>query len=308
MSIDFWINVGVLAGIYGIFTLGLQLNAGFTGLLNFGQAGFMAVGAYGVGIFVVDWGLPLWLAFLVAVALAVAAGMFVGISALRLRSDHFAIATIAFAEIVRYTLQNAEFSGGNQGVIGFDDDWRTVSGWMLSKLAAIGMDGYTQLPLLLAVWASFLVLLAAMEALQRTPWGRVLRGIREDEDATAALGKNTFSYKLQSLGIAAALAAVAGFFVALNVTYLYPTVFDPTFTFFGYAILVLGGLGSYAGVALGSIIFWVLLEGTRLMDTSLSAGQQASLRFVIVGVFLILLSRLRPQGILGNRNEMRARP
>ncbi|MCV3206107.1 branched-chain amino acid ABC transporter permease [Mesorhizobium sp. YC-39] len=308
MSVDFWINVGVLAGIYGIFTLGLQLNAGFTGLLNFGQAGFMAIGAYSVGIFVVSWGLPLWLAFLLAVALAVAAGMLVGISALRLRSHHFAIATIGFAEIVRYTLQNAEFSGGNQGLIGFDDDWRSVNEWALSKLASVELDAYTQLPLLLAIWATFLVLLVTMELLQRTPWARVLRGIREDEDATAALGKNTFSYKLQSLGIAAALAAIAGFFVSLNITYLYPTVFDPTFTFFGYAILVLGGLGSYTGVALGSIIFWVLLEGTRLMETSLSAGQQSSLRFVIVGLSLILLSRLRPQGILGNRNELRAEP
>lgn len=308
MSVDFWINVGVLAGIYGIFTLGLQLNAGFTGLLNFGQAGFMAIGAYSVGIFVVSWGLPLWLAFLLAVALAVAAGMLVGISALRLRSHHFAIATIAFAEIVRYTLQNAEFSGGNQGLIGFDDDWRSVNEWAISKLASVELDAYTKLPLLLAIWATFLVLLVTMELLQRTPWARVLRGIREDEDATAALGKNTFSYKLQSLGIAAALAAIAGFFVSLNITYLYPTVFDPTFTFFGYAILVLGGLGSYTGVALGSIIFWVLLEGTRLMETSLSAGQQSSLRFVIVGLSLILLSRLRPQGILGNRNELRAEP
>lgn len=307
MSVDFWINVGVLAGIYGIFALGLQLNAGFTGLLNFGQAGFMAIGAYGIGILVVDGGLPLWLAFLLAVALAVIAGIFVGITTLRLRSDHFAIATIAFAEIVRFTLQNAEFAGGNQGVIGFDHDWRMFSGWAISRLAAVGVGAYSQFPLLLAVWTAFLVLLAAMKALQRTPWTRVLRGIREDEDATAALGKNTFSYKLQSLGIAAALAAIAGFFVALNVSYLYPTIFDPTFTFFGYAILMLGGLGSYAGVALGSIVFWTLLEGTRLIGTSLSGGQQASLRFIIVGLFLILISRLRPQGILGNRNEMRMR-
>jgi len=307
MSIDFWINVGVLAGIYGIFTLGLQLNAGFTGLLNFGQAGFMAIGAYAVGLLVVDWNWSLWLALPAGILLAVAAGLLVGISSLRLRSDHFAIATIAFGEIVRYVLQNAAFSGGNQGVLGYDDAWRAFADWLLGRLAPLGLGEYTQLPLFLAVWLTFLVLLAALARLQRTPWGRVLRGIREDEDATAALGKDVFAYKLQSLGLAAALAAVAGFFVALNVTYLYPSVFDPTFTFFGYAMLVLGGFASYAGVALGGILFWVLIEGTRLLDTALSAGQQASLRFVIVGVFLILLSRLRPQGLLGNRNEMRIR-
>ncbi len=307
MSIDFWINVGVLAGIYGIFTLGLQLNVGFTGLHNFGQAGFMAIGAYANGLLVVDWGWSLWAALFAGIVLAVAAGLFVGISSLRLRADHFAMATIAFGEIVRYTLQNAEFSGGNQGVLGFDAEWRTLADWMLSRLAFGGLDKYTQLPLFIVVWLTFLVLLLAMIALQHTPWGRVLRGIREDEDATAALGKDIFSYKLQSLAIAAALAAVAGFFVALNVTYLYPSVFDPTFTFFGYAILVLGGFANYPGVAIGSVIFWALLEGTRLIDTSLSAGQQAALRFVIVGLFLILLSRWRPQGLLGNREEMRIR-
>ncbi|MGE0008252.1 MAG: branched-chain amino acid ABC transporter permease [Parvibaculaceae bacterium] len=307
MSLEFWINVAVLAGIYGIFSLGLQLNAGFTGLLNFGQAGFMAIGAYAAGLLVVDLGWSLWPALLAGVVLAVVAGIVVGISSLRLRSDHFAIATIAFAEIVRYTLQNAEFSGGNQGVLGYDGEWRAASEWLLSKLAVFGLGDLTQLPLLIAVWAAFIALLLVMRLLQRTPWGRVLRAIREDEDATAALGKNVLSYKLQSLAVAAALAAVAGFFVALNVTYLFPTVFDPTFTFFGYAIVVLGGFASYGGVAVGSILFWILLEGTRLLDVSLSAGQQASLRFIIVGVALLALSRMRPQGLLGNRSEMQVK-
>ena len=301
MSLDFWINAAVLAGIYGIFTLGLQLNAGTTGLLNFGLTGFMAIGAYGVGILVVDFGLSLLLALLISLALATAAGVLLGLSTLRLRADHFAIATVAVAEIIRYTLQNAEFAGGNQGIIGFDAEWRAASGWLLETLTPLGLHSYMQLPLLLGVWTTFLLLIACMEALRRTPWARVLRAMRDDEDATAALGKDVSSYRAQSLGIAAAFAALAGFFVALNVTYLYPTIFDPTVTFFGYAILLLGGLGSYAGVALGSILFWVLLEGTRLLDTSLSAGQQASTRFIIVGLLLILVSRLRPQGLLGER-------
>lgn len=307
MSVDFWLNVGVLAGIYGIFTLGLQLNAGFTGLLNFGQAGFMAIGAYGVGILVAEWGLALWLALPLAMGLAAGAGILVGLSTFRLRADHFAIATIAVSEIIRNVSQNAEFTGGNQGVIGFDHDWRVVSGWALSKLALVGLGAHTQLPLLLAIWTIFLGLLAMMGALQRTPWGRVLCGIRDDEDAAAALGKNTLSYKVQSIAISAALAAIAGFFVALNVGYLYPSIFDMTFTFIGYAILLLGGLGSYTGVALGSIVFWGLLEGARLMETSLPAGQQASLRYIFVGLVLILLSRSFPQGLLGSVREMKAR-
>lgn len=307
MSLDFWINVAVLAGIYGIFALGLQLNMGFTGLMNFGQAGFMAIGAYTVGLLVVNFGWSLWVALPAGIVLAIVAALLVGTSSLRLRADHFAIATIAFGEIVRYVLQNAQFSGGNQGVLGFDEEWRTFANWFLNSLSGSGLEHYTQLPLLSIVWVSFLILLIALSMLQQTPWGRVLRGIREDEDATAALGKNIFTYKLQSLAISAALAAIAGFFVAINVTFLYPSVFDPTFTFFGYAIIVLGGFARYSGVAIGSILFWALIEGTRLIDSTLSAGQQASLRFILVGLFLLLLNRWFPQGFLGNRAEMRVR-
>lgn len=307
MSFDFWIGVGVIAGIYGIFTLGLQLNAGFTGILNFGQAGFMAIGAYTVGMLVTSQGWSLWAALPAGVLLAVVAGILVGLPSLRLRSDYFAIATIAFAEIVRYTLQNAQFAGGNQGLLGFDDEWRALVAWMLARLAPYRLGDRTQLPLLLVVWCVFLALLTGLATLQKTPWGRVLKAIREDEDAASSLGKNVLLYKLQSLGIAAALAAIAGFFLALNVTYLYPSVFDPTFTFLGYAALVLGGLASYWGVALGSVLFWTLIEGTRFIELGLNGGQQASLRFIIVGLFLIVLSRLRPQGLLGNRAEMVAR-
>lgn len=304
MSIDFWIGVGTLAGIYGIFTLGLQLNAGFTGILNFGQAGFMAVGAYAFAIAVADWAWPWWSAALFGVALAAAAGVAVGAVSLRLRSDYFAIATIAFAEIARYTLQNAEFAGGNQGVLGFDDAWRGFASWVLELLTPLGLGERTQLPLLIIVWIAFAILVVLLRFLEKSPWGRVLKAIREDEDAAAALGKDVLTYRLQSLAIAAALAAVAGILVALNVTYLYPSIFDPTFTFLGYAILVLGGFASYLGVAAGALVLWAIMEGTRFIDFGLSGGQQAALRFAIVGLFLILLSALRPQGLLGSRAEM----
>lgn len=307
LHLDFWIGVGVVAGIYGIFTLGLQINVGFTGLLNLGQAGFMAIGAYAMGMLVVDAGWSLWVAMPAAILVAVAAGLLVGLPSLRLRSDYFAIATIAFAEIVRYTFQNAEFAGGNQGILGFDEEWRAVAGWLSDRLAAIGLGGQSQLPILLAVWIVFLLCLVLLRFLQASPWGRVLKAIREDEEAVAALGKNVLAYKLQSLGFAAALAAIAGFFLALNVTYLYPSEFDPIFTFFGYAVLILGGFASYGGVVLGTIVLWSLIEGLRFLDLPLSAGQLASLRFVLVGLALVLLSLLRPQGLLGRKAEMQMR-
>ncbi len=304
MNLDFWISVAVLAGIYGVFTLGLQLNAGLTGILNFGQAGFMAIGAYAYGLLVVNAQWQPWAAVAAGILAAVLAALLVGLSSLRLRTDYFAIVTIAFAEMVRYTLQNAQFSGGNQGVLGYDTAWRAFADGVSSRLSQAGFGDHTQLPLLLLVWAVFVVLIIALTVLERTPWGRILKALREDEDAVSALGKNALSYKLQSLAISAAIAAIAGMFVALNITYLYPSVFDPNFTFFGYAMLVIGGLGSFAGTAIGGLVFWALLEGTRFVDLALSAGQQASLRFILVGVALIVLNRVRPQGLLGDRAQM----
>jgi branched-chain amino acid transport system permease protein len=307
LDLDFWIGVGVIAGIYGLFALGLQLNVGFTGLINLGQAGFMAVGAYAMGMLVVDAGWPMAVAFPAAVSVAVAAGVLVGLPSLRLRADYFGIVTIAFSEIVRYVLQNAAFAGGNQGVIGYDAEWRAFQSWVSPYLKPIGLAGSTQAPLLLAVWATLALCLFGLIALQASPWGRALKAIREDEDAAAALGKNVFVFKLQSLGLAAALAAVAGFFLALNVTYLYPSEFDPTFTFFGYAALILGGFASYAGAALGAVVLCALTEGLRFLDLPLASGQVGSLRMILVGLILVGLSLYRPEGLIGNRAEMRLR-
>jgi branched-chain amino acid transport system permease protein len=307
LDADFWIGVGVTAGVYAIFALGLQLNVGFTGLVNLGQAGFMAIGAYAMGMLVVDACWPLLIALPAAILVAIAAGALVGLPTLRLRADYFGIVTIAFSEIVRYALQNESFAGGNQGVLGYDGGWRDFQVWASSEVAAIGLGGSTQLPLLIAVWATLLICLAVLVGLQRSPWGRVLKAIREDEDAAAALGKHVFAFKLQSLSIAAALAAIAGFYLALNVTYLYPSEFDPSFTFFGYASLVLGGFASYWGVVAGALVLCALTEGLRFLDLPLSAGQSGSLRFIIVGLVLIILCMFRPQGLLGSKAEMQLR-
>ena len=307
MSVDFWLGVGVIAGIYGIFVLGLQINVGFTGLINLGQAGFMSIGAYAMGMLVTDAGWSIWTAMPVAILIAIAAGLLVGLPSLRLGADYFAIATIAFAEIVRYTFQNADFAGGNQGIIGYDQEWRDISDWLLDRLTPLGLGDLTQLPLFLAIWIVFALCLILLKLLQASPWGRVLKAIREDEDAVAALGKNVFAYKLQSLGFAAALAAIAGFFLSFNVTYLYPSEFDPTFTFLGYAALVLGGYASYGGVALGTVLLWSVMEGLRFLQLPLSTGQIGALRFVIIGLILILASMLRPQGLLGRKAEMQLR-
>ena len=302
---DFWIRVGIVAGVYSIFTLGLQVNVGFTGILNFGQAGFMAIGAYSMALLILKAHWSPWAALPAATLIAMASGLLVGIPALRLPPHYLAMATIGAAQIVQIAAQNATgFTGGNEGLIGFDAGWQQIQSWALGKLSAVGLGEQYELPLFLLTWLSFLVLLVVLRTLQHTPWGRVLRAIREDEDAAAALGKNVYVYKLQSLMAAAALGAIAGYLLALNVTLIYPQSFSADFTFIGFAILVLGGLASYVGVALGAILLWFVLEGMRFVDLPLAADKIAALRLLLVGVVLIGVMVFRPQGILGKREEM----
>jgi branched-chain amino acid transport system permease protein len=303
---DFWIGVGVLAATYGIFSLGLQLNVGTTGITNFGQAGFMAIGAYTMGILVVKEGWSWWWAMPAAIAASMAAAVLVGLPSLRLRADYFAITTLAFSEIVRYLTDNTRsLTNGSQGLLGYSGDWVTLSVRLGSWLNYHGIHVTSFLfPLLLVSWALFIVLTLLVAAVVRTPWGRVLRAIREDEDAARALGKNTLAYKLQSLALSAALAAIAGFVLALNLTLLVPDEFDPVFTIFGFVIVILGGFGSYFGVLVGSVVLMTLLEGTRYVELPLAADKVAAIRFIIVGAVLILLMAFRPQGIFGKRQEM----
>jgi branched-chain amino acid transport system permease protein len=310
-SVGFWTSVGILAGTYTIFALGLQINVGYTGIINFGQAGFMAVGAYSMAILTTggpdgDGVINFWLSLPLAVLITIAFGLLVGLPSLRLRADYFAIATIAAAEAVRLFALNArDLTGGNQGLIGFSDEWDSVSMTIEGWLQDLGWsDPETLFPLLIVVWITAAILTVALRFVQDTPWGRVLRAIREDEDAARALGKNALSYKLQSLAIAGTTGAIAGFFLALNLNFVNPTEFEPIVTFTGMGILILGGLANYYGVAVGSLIFWTLFEGLRFIELPIEEQQIAALRFIIVGLALILLMAFRPQGLFGKREEM----
>jgi branched-chain amino acid transport system permease protein len=325
-SQTFVVGVVVVAGIYALVALGLQLNVGYTGISNFGAAGFMAIGAYTMGILVVKTGISFWFAFPLAVLATIAFGLLVGLPSLRLRADYFAIATLAMAEVVRLFAQNARgLTGGNQGLFCdlsgghgcYTDAWNKVADSINSLLGNLGWNGTSSgsglaswngpnnlFPLLIVVWASVILLTLALIYITRSPWGRVLRAIREDEDAARALGKNALSYKLQSLAIAGAIGAIAGMFYAIELTTIHPLDFQPLFTFFAFGVLVLGGLTSYWGVSLGAILLMVIIEGTRYVDLGLSEPRVAALRFALVGLILIGVMAFRPQGMLGKREEM----
>jgi branched-chain amino acid transport system permease protein len=305
---DFWINVGVLATTYGVFALGIQLNVGTTGIMNFGQAGFMAVGSYAMGVLVVKSDVSFWLALVLGIPVAIAAALVVGLPSLRLRADYFAISTLAFSEIVRIVADNWDgLTGGNLGLFGYGDSWTEASARIDGWLERIGIGPRFLLPLLVVNLVILVVLTLLVALMVRSPWGRILRAIREDEDAARALGKNTFVYKLQSLSISAALAAIAGYMLAINISILSPASFDPVLTAYAYVIVILGGLGSYLGVVVGSFFLIFVLEATRYIELPLSDARIAALRFMIVGLVLMLLVVFRPQGLFGKRQELTLR-
>jgi len=310
----FWAFVGVVAGIYTIFSLGLQLQFGFAGLLNFGQVAFMAIGAYAMAILVVKEGWSTWIAAPLAVVAAAVAGVLLGLPSLRLRADYFAIVTIAFSEIVRYVATNENaLTGGSQGTIAlgkvgeaaqYNAQWTRFQSWVQGRLHLTSKDA----AMLAIVWTVALVLLTLVWLAVRTPWGRVLRAIREDEDAAASLGKNVLSYKLQALALGAALAGVAGLFYAWQFFFFSPDDFQPLLTFFAWMIVILGGLGRIWAVPVGAAIFGFLFAGTRFLDfrplSSLDSADRAYVRLIVIGLVIIGLVVLRPQGILGKRDEM----
>jgi branched-chain amino acid transport system permease protein len=311
---SFWAFVGVVAGIYTILTLGLQVQFGFAGLLNFGQVGFMAIGAYTMAILVVKEGWSMWLAAPLGVVAAAVGGLLLGLPTLRLRADYFAIVTIAFSEIIRYVATNeTTLTGGSQGTIAlgpvgtaeqYNGQWSRLQADVQHALGLSSSDA----AMLVIVWGAALVLLTLTWLALRTPWGRVLRSIRDDEDAAASLGKNAFAYKLQALAVGAALAGLAGLFYAWEFSFFSPDDFQPLLTFFAWMILLLGGLGRVWAVPVGALVFGFIFAGTRFLDfppfSWFGSDERAYLRLIIIGFVIVVLVLVRPQGLLGNKREM----
>jgi branched-chain amino acid transport system permease protein len=274
----------------------------------------MAIGAYAMAILVVKEGWSTWLAAPLAVAAAAVGGVLLGLPSLRLRADYFAIVTIAFSEIVRYVATNeTSLTGGSQGTIAlgkvgeaaqYNGQWERFQSWVQARLHLSAKDA----AMLVIVWAVALVLLALVWLAVRTPWGRVLRAIREDEDAAASVGRNVLAYKLQALAVGAALAGVAGLFYAWQFSFFSPDDFQPLLTFFGWMIVILGGLGRVWSVPVGASVFGFLFAGTRFLDfrplSYLDSADRAYLRLIVIGLVIVGLVLLRPQGILGKREEM----
>jgi ABC-type branched-subunit amino acid transport system permease subunit len=299
--IAYFQSVLITAGIFALLAQGLNLHRGFTGLLNFGHVAFFAMGAYTMGVLTTQFDVPLLPSFLAAMVAATLLGVVVALPAIRLRADYLAIVTITIGEIFRLVLQSgpvvAEYTRGPRGIRGYSNDFYffrdTIGlGWM-------DPDQY----LLLIVWVSVVIVGLLLFVLIRSPWGRVLKGIREDEDAVRALGKNVTAYKIQSFAIGAAIAGLAGVFFAMDLGSLTPIAFLPIVTFQAWIIMMLGGMGTHLGPIVGSIIFWSIFNVT-LFIPGLSGAEAAYLRQIGIGALIMAIIIWRPQGILGNREEM----
>jgi ABC-type branched-subunit amino acid transport system permease subunit len=165
-------------------------------------------------------------------------------------------------------------------------------------------------------WVILGLIVLGVAALVRAPWGRVVRAIREDEDAARSLGKSAYWYKVQSLMIGGVIGGIGGMVYAIGSQTAQPDVFSPPVTFFLYTILILGGLGRVWTPVVGAVIFWMVItftdaflrqavpEGFLGLDRIMSGVQIGQVRFMLVGVGLMLLVVFRPQGLFGSKQEM----
>jgi len=314
-------GLGPVAAVYCLAAIGLNIHFGYTGLLNFGQAGFMAIGGYVVASFVATWGLSFWLGCVVALVATGILALALGVPTLRLRADYLAIVTIAAAEIIRQTIGSVtllKYFGGQDGLQGFNQSFASLNPFSSS----VGIPGVVSWRAydfwtLLVCWFLVALFCLMVWALMRSPWGRVLKSIREDEDAVRSLGKNVYAYKMQSLVIGGLIGGVAGIMSALQHSAINPSFFATDTTFFAYTVLLVGGAARVLGPVAGTIIFWFLLSfldlffgaatsGTNpVIPASIMDGNQASLmRFIFMGLALMLLMIFRPQGIFGDRREL----
>lgn len=302
---------------FAIAAIGLNIHFGYTGLLNMGQAGFMLLGAYGFAVSI-GAGLGFWPSLLIAIIVVVIFSLILGIPTLKLRGDYLAIVTISAAEIVRMVGRSSimgPITGGSNGLPGatyrdpfnelsFLPDGSTTILWFTYENN--GVSGWW---IRLVAWALVAIFLVLVWLLMRSPWGRVLKGIREDEDAVRSLGKSAYSYKMQALVLGGVLGAFAGIIYVLPSS-VQPDALGRSTTFFIWTALLLGGAATIFGPVLGSILFFavrIFIQGITdivVPDSIMSTQQTDQFSWIVIGIALMLLVIFRPQGILGSKKEL----
>lgn len=313
-----YVSLSAAAAAYALIAIGLNIHVGYTGLLNFGQAGFAAMGAYGMAIPIATYGWHWSAAIFMAIICSVALALLLGVPTLRLRTDYLAIVTIAAAEIIRLFMKGVRFTwftGGTDGKTGFARDFVSMNPFKDSKFQFFSqtVSGYS-LFIALIGWTLVAIVTAMVFLLMRSPWGRALRSIREDEEAAKSLGKNTTLMKMQSLILGGVIGSLGGIILALDKQSAQPEEYGTTLTFFAFTIIVLGGIATIKGPIIGAVIFWFVLQFVDNMLEQLTrnnitpewlvkGSNFAQVKFILAGLALAGLVIFRPQGIFGDKRE-----
>jgi len=312
--LSFLASFAIMAAIYAIFSMGLNVQWGYTGLLNFGVAGFFAIGAYtsalittpkptGVLADYVDQAIGFNQPFLVGViGAAIASGVIaalIGLLTLRLSGSYLAISTIGIAESIRIFFNNeAWLANGPEGLVGLP-----------KPLHGLVAPRYYNYIYLVIVFIFLAIIYFALERGIRSPWGRVLRAIREDEVMASADGKDVFLFKLQSLIVGAMIMGIGGALFAHFQAAIQPGLFTPLFgTFIIWSMLTLGGTGNNKGAILGAFLVWALWSwSTFLVLRVVPPGFETRapfIRYVIIGLLLAIVVVKRPEGLIGEERQV----
>ena len=279
------IHIMILISIYIILAISLDLAMGFTGLLNIGHIAFYGIGAYASALLTLNLGFPFWIAILVSGLIAALFGVLLAIPTIKLRGDYLAIATLGFAIIIEAIFKNwIELTRGPLGIPGIPRP--SIFGFVFQEFSYL-------LLVLVFVLITYLVIMHIVES----PFGRVLKAIREDELAASSLGKNTIKYKTIALAISAFFAGIAGSLYAHYITFIDPTTFTVLESILIISMIILGGLASIQGAIFGAIILILIQEPIRFLPLpSFSIG---ALRQMIYSALLIILLIFQPNGLFG---------
>jgi branched-chain amino acid transport system permease protein len=298
---NYLISIIVFVGIYAIMALAMNLIWGLTGLINLGLAGFYAVGAYTSALATTRLGLPIPIAIVAAVLVSALVGAFVAVITARLQGDYLAIVTLGVAELVRLVASNELWlTNGTDGISGIPGPWR-------SELTPLQFNLLYMAIVIVAALAAFLLL----SRVSRSPFGRVLRSIREDEVVASIAGKNPLSFKIRTFAVGCALLGFAGALFAHYSTYIAPDVFLPIVTIHIILAVTVGGVGNMGGALLGALIVVALGEITRFAAgyfDVLGGAQTAALRESLIALFLIVLLNVQRHGLLPEKMTVREEP
>lgn len=273
------VHLGILAGIYVILTLSLNLAVGYTGLLNLGHVAFFGIGAYATAILSTQ-GFPWWVGLVAGVLLAALAGVLLALPTARLKGDYLALATLGFTFILGAVARN--WQSLTRGALGIPGIPRIASTniWFLIIVAVI------------AILISILV-----RYLTHSSFGRVIQAIRDDDLAAASLGKNVFAYRTASLSISAALAGLAGVLFAHFITFIDPSIFSIDELILLFSMVIVGGLASVRGSIIGAVLIFLLPEPLRFIGFPSSVI--GPMRAILFAVLLLLILVYRPKGLFG---------